>query len=251
MANKGCFGAQISPMCCNFLYFADDYSYMVGPNNQQYGPYCWEEKEVIVAVDIANRWTQLTNNGLLFDGLNESCGNDTPKLTLPAAKAYVKAWIEQGGKYYVAGEYQGCLGVEGKNKLNTWMMELGVSLRIGDPLDVGCNNDCGPPPLATPRWKGVINNVNVTKNCDGIFHAGTNFITGGTPLCRTQLPDLTPGCSISMPFVSIEKLGKGWVCLAGDSNLTQAPMDDFTEKPCSPQITCQLFRNMLEMDEWI
>lgn len=246
-----CFGAQVQPMCCNGIGYADDYDYMVGDPAQEFGQYCWTKTEVQTYISIKDRWTQLNNCKLLFDGLNDSCGNDTVKIMDPNARAYVKQWIIDGGRYYIAGEFQGCMGEEGKNKLNTWMIELGVSLRIGDPANVGCNNQCYTVP-GGPRWKGTPNPaVDVMRGCNGIIHAATNFITGGTWLCKTQLPDATPGCSIATSFISCEKLGKGYVILAGDSNLTQSPIDDETEKPCMPQITCQFFRNLLEVEKLI
>jgi hypothetical protein len=140
--------------------------------------------------------------GMVYCGPSAQCGTGLsfPQSLWPT----IRTWVEGGGRLFVAGEYVPCIGQAALDNINSFVASLGSSMSLGSKqCDSGCNS-----------WQTQIEDVPLMEGITNVFHAATNEVMGGTPLARTFQ------CG-HVPFLAIERIGQGWVMLAGDSNLTE------------------------------
>jgi len=213
---------QVQNCCCDIAF--------AGPST--YTTECYPTAKFNVGINADIK--KLAGCKVLMCGPNNACGIGVGLDNANWLK--VKNWMLAGGRLYVAGEYETCLGDPNRLEINNFMGFLGSGMTLCGCHTCNCNCLGYSPPAP---WLGIPNGaVKIMQGLPGIRHACVDEVLGGTWLCKTntQTGD-DPGCTSSFPFMSIEKLGKGFVILTGDSNITAAG------DGCL--VTCEFFQRWL------
>lgn len=132
---------------------------------------------------------------IIFEGGLNSCG---PSPLFNESKwDKVRRYILGGGRLWVNGEFQGCLG--NPSRFNNFLSTLGSSMVwTGGASLSGCNHPCSPA------------SANIAQGIT--FKAGkTANISGGTPCFTTN--------DEGFVILAVEQLGSGFLFATGDSNI--------------------------------
>lgn len=125
----------------------------------------------------------------------------------------ISDWIFDGGRVFLAGEFENCLPNAARIKMNTFLANMGSTIEIGGKTcNCGCNSG---------EWCGTINtSVPFLTNVPCLYHACTAEITGGTWVAKTKSESsFDPNCYVPYPYAAIERIGNGFICVVGDSNI--------------------------------
>lgn len=177
---------------------------------------------------LANFTTILYRCSLLISGHNRF---EPPRWAAdaPGHLPVIKEWIEQGGRYWVLGEYQQT--ATQRAGINNLLAYLGSSMYLPP------NADNTETVICHSEWAAT-QPLQVMEGVERIYHASGIFVYGGTPLAI-----YTDGDCAGTPLMSIEAIGDGYIILAGDSNIT-----DYTSHPDYDDWNanhCRFYKNLM------
>lgn len=200
----------------------------------------------MVRMDIAQFADKLSGCAALFTDPMNACLQATRfnRTHFPI----IRAWLEDGGRLFVGGEYGDCLDndeqLPNRQLQNAFVAAMGGTMTIGE-IERGCNDSCGQ------LWRGVVNGaVPLIQNGEitAIYHAATNEVVGGIPLANTNEEDGTrPGgrvCMTPFTFIAIEPVGRGFIILCGDSNVVTGCEGSWDASNVS---NCRLFKAFIRL----
>jgi hypothetical protein len=186
-------------------------------------------------VNLASDLSRIAECKIVFGGNENSCGNAMRFASgdWPALKTY----IQNGGRLYLVGEHSGdfpaahesfkCL--QDMTNLNNFLSSIGSTIAyVGGPYIM--NNDPGLSDT-TPADPG---DANIAQGGITFMTNWFGHISGGTSVWKANTPyyqDDRSAVGSAKTIVAVEKIGSGFVFVAGDSNMFSLTNNcDFTKR---------------------
>lgn len=172
--------------CCASIGFVDAAYFRVGQ--------CLTAQEMAFNTHV--NLDDIANYTLIFDGLVGGCPGNI--LHVDAGQwASVKDWIEAGGRFVLACEYEDCM--DDYANVQAFLTALGSTMTITGNYEIGCQ--------ASPCTAGTAQ-IGAGLTC---YMGGCSEITGGASVL------VSPNAAVVM--MAVEQLGDGFLFLSGDSNI--------------------------------
>jgi hypothetical protein len=163
---------------------------------------CPDSKGVQTDLSVGmNITTKLSKCDFVFCGCDNCC---TGTYFTSFHYSYLADWINEGGRLYVSGEYNGCMWPYGFTTINELLEGIGSELRVREGIvDCTCGNIDGPWIMA-PGSAGIAQGIDITYACTG-------YVDGGTTVGYRR--------DVQEQIFALEQLGDGIVLVGCDSNI--------------------------------
>lgn len=119
----------------------------------------------------------------------------------------IYSYLYGGGRVYCRGEWAPCFPPSYQDEFNFFLGAMGSTMRIGN-ISCSAFQALSTTNSAVPMMNGI----------SSVGYANTNVITGGTWLAKTT-PVAGDVCPVATTFLSMEKIGQGYIIACGDSNV--------------------------------